>query len=178
MESKLEKYLSNKLYTRFGQYSIRQNYRPDWMEGLELDFYIDELKLAAEVQGLQHYEFVEYFHKTKDDFDSQKIRDEKKRIICRNKNILLIEIFTEKDADLFVKLVYEKSNKEIIEYPKPLKIFKSHGRTTKQLIKIYNKHLLNLWLYEHGVIQASKETVKSWERTVASGVVIKGTRRW
>lgn len=29
--SKLEDYLSNELFTRFGQYSIRRNYFPDWL---------------------------------------------------------------------------------------------------------------------------------------------------
>lgn len=76
--SKLESYLSKELYTRFGQYSIRQNYRPDWMDGLELDFYIQELKLAAEIQGAQHYSFVEFFHKNSKAFEDQKQRDANK----------------------------------------------------------------------------------------------------
>lgn len=107
MTSKLEKYLSKELYTRFGNLSICQNYRPAWMEGLELDFYIDELKIAAEVQGEQHYSFVKFFHKSKDDLEKQQIRDAKKQIICRERKIALIEIFTEKDADLFVLKIKE-----------------------------------------------------------------------
>lgn len=103
MTSRLEKYLSKELYTRFGHLSIRQNYRPEWMEGLELDFYIEELGIAAEVQGEQHYSFVEFFHKNGDGFEKQQDRDYKKLSICREKKIKLIEIFTEKDADLFIK---------------------------------------------------------------------------
>jgi hypothetical protein len=51
----------------FPQYRIRENYRPDWLLSsnitkLELDFYIEELKIGVEVQGEQHYKFVEFFH--------------------------------------------------------------------------------------------------------------------
>jgi len=83
MTSKLERYLSKELYTRFGQYSIKQNYRTQWLMGLELDFYIDELKVAAEVQGDQHYRFIEYFHKTQEGFENQKTRDIQKSILCK-----------------------------------------------------------------------------------------------
>lgn len=105
MTSKLEDYLSKELYTRYGHLSIKRNYRPDWMEGLELDFYIEEMKIAAEVQGEQHYRFVEYFHRTIENFESQQNRDAKKSVICRNSGVKLYEIFTELDADLFVKMV-------------------------------------------------------------------------
>lgn len=107
MTSKLERYLSKELYTRFGHLSIRQNYRPGWMEGLELDFYIEELGIAAEVQGNQHYSFIEFFHKNSDGFEKQQDRDYKKVSICREKKIKLVEIFTEKDADLFIKEISE-----------------------------------------------------------------------
>jgi hypothetical protein len=107
MTSKLEKYLSTALYTTFGQYSIRQNYRPDWLEGLELDFYIDEIKLAAEVQGEQHYRFIEHFHKDHKGFMAQRERDEKKEYLCRLHKVQLFEVHTEKDADLFVLKVKE-----------------------------------------------------------------------
>jgi hypothetical protein len=117
MTSKLEKYLSKELYTRFGDLSIRQNYRPAWMEGLELDFYVDEYKIAAEVQGAQHYSFVSFFHKSNEDFDSQKNRDAQKRVICREREIKLIEIFTEKDADIFIIDIVELRNE--IEKSKP-----------------------------------------------------------
>lgn len=123
MTSKLEKYLSNELYTRFGQYSIRQNYRPDWLEGLELDFYIDEIKIAAEVQGEQHYRFTPRFHKEYNDFLEQIKRDEKKQKICRENNIKLFEIFTEKDADLFILKVQDISTppKYFYRENKPIK---------------------------------------------------------
>ena len=144
MTSKLERYLSKELYTRFGQYSIRQNYRPDWLEGLELDFYIDELKLAAEVQGEQHYSFVEYFHRTKENFEAQKTRDANKSYLCRLNKIELVEIHTEKDADLFVRLVAERSTPVIVELVldnrQAAKEKQRNKEQKSKLNKLYKKH--------------------------------------
>ena len=133
MISKLENYLAKELYTRFGQYSIRQNYRPDWLEGLELDFYIDELNLAAEVQGDQHYQFVEWFHRTKENFQKQLDRDAKKSLICRQRGIKLFEIFTEKDADLFITTIKEKNKpKEKYFYQEPSPNYRTYKKLLMQ----------------------------------------------
>lgn len=134
MTSRLEKYLSKELYTRFGHLSIRQNYRPTWMDGLELDFFIEDLNIAAEVQGAQHYQFVEYFHKSQDDFEKQKDRDAKKVLICRERKIKLVEIFTEKDADLFILKVKEmdKSKTPKYYYHEEYKGEKSSSRVGRQ----------------------------------------------
>lgn len=178
MTSKLESYLSKELYTRFGQYSVRQNYRPFWLDGLELDFYIDELILAAEVQGEQHYSFVEFFHRNQEGFEAQKKRDIEKSIICRNHGIDLIEIHTEKDADLFVLLVRERSNIQPIEIPKGLGIFKKHNKFERDAIKTYNKALKKLSLHEQGAFPASEHELEVWKKIVKKGVKVKGVRRW
>lgn len=178
MTSKLETYLSKELYTRFGQYSIRQNYHAQWLMGLELDFYIDELKLAAEVQGEQHYKFIPHFHKNKDGFEKQKIRDTQKSILCRENGVRLVEIFTEKDADLFISLVKEKENIKQIEIPKGLSVFSKHSKFERDAIKTYNKALKKLYLYEQGIFQASEHELDVWKKAVEKGVKIKGTRRW
>lgn len=123
MGSKLEKYLSKELHERFGHLHIKQNYRPEWLTGsdgtrLELDFYLESLKISAEIQGKQHYEFVEFFHKNIEGFQNQKRRDEEKRIICKNKGIKIVEIYTELDADLFIKAVQELcKDRPTIKYP-------------------------------------------------------------
>lgn len=72
--------------------------RPDFLKNpitntnLELDCYCDELKLALEYNGKQHYEFVPKFHKTKNDFYNQKYRDEIKKRLCYENGIDLIEV--------------------------------------------------------------------------------------
>ena len=59
---------------------------------LELDCFNPEMKLALEYNGIQHYKFIPYFHKTKEAFHNQKYRDEIKRYKCKENEIDLIEV--------------------------------------------------------------------------------------
>jgi len=74
---------------------------------LELDFFSEELNLAIEVQGKQHYQWVLFFQPTKWDFYAQKRRDNLKRGLCAKKGITLIEapywIKTEVDKVKFLR---------------------------------------------------------------------------
>lgn len=80
--------------------------RPDFLrnvngQNLELDMYNDELKIAVEYNGRQHYEFVPYFHRTKESFNNQKQRDFIKRLLCEKQGIFLIEVpYTVKIDDI------------------------------------------------------------------------------
>jgi len=71
--------------------------RPDWLtdrEGarLELDYLIEELDIAVEVQGEQHYHYVPYFHGSYDQFLKRVERDKIKREKCTAVGIMLLEI--------------------------------------------------------------------------------------
>ena len=57
---------------------------------LELDFYLPELKIAFEVQGLQHYEPVEYFGGV-ENFKKVQNRDIIKRTLCESEGVILHE---------------------------------------------------------------------------------------
>jgi hypothetical protein len=59
---------------------------------LELDCYDDELRLACEYNGKQHYHFLPYFHKNKEAFMNQKYRDDMKRRMCKDAGVNLIEV--------------------------------------------------------------------------------------
>jgi hypothetical protein len=59
---------------------------------LEIDCYNDRLKLGVEYNGIQHYKYIPYFHKTKDSFHNQKYRDYVKNDICQKNGITLIEV--------------------------------------------------------------------------------------
>lgn len=59
---------------------------------LELDCFDPELKIALEYNGIQHYEYIPFFHKNKEAFLNQKYRDDMKRRICRENGIVLIEV--------------------------------------------------------------------------------------
>jgi len=62
------------------------------LEGLEIDCYIPELKLGFEYNGKQHYEHIEFFHKTTKDFEAQKNRDIEKLKRAEHKGIKIITI--------------------------------------------------------------------------------------
>lgn len=59
---------------------------------LEIDCFNEELRLGVEYNGRQHYEYVPFFHSSKEAFYNQKYRDKLKSIYCRERGITLIEI--------------------------------------------------------------------------------------
>lgn len=94
--SKLQREVSRLLSIHLGGYTIRENIRPDWLifDGVrvELDFYIEELAVAIEVQGEQHYHYVPIFHHNPDGFKKRVECDEQKRITCAKHGIRLFEV--------------------------------------------------------------------------------------
>ena len=95
-DSKLElqaKFILEDIFKR-PFYKIRPDFLKNDVTGynLEIDLYNDDLKLAVEVQGDQHYKFIPFFHKSKADFLNQRYRDEMKKDKCRKEGITLIEI--------------------------------------------------------------------------------------
>lgn len=65
-----------------------ENYRPDWLYGMELDLFWPELGLAVEFQGDQHY--LPVFGV--DAMRSQQFRDARKKKICWENGVTLIEV--------------------------------------------------------------------------------------
>ncbi len=100
----------------FQDYEILTHHRKtleDWgYQGLELDIYIPELKLAFEYMGIQHYKFNGFFHTNKEEFEAQQYRDRCKKRLCKLKGIKLIRIrYDEKLSEQLVlsKLKYTPS---------------------------------------------------------------------
>lgn len=73
-----------------GHPDFYENYRPVWMQGLELDFYYPDQKLAFEVQGDQHNRFTPKFHACIEDFVAQQDRDKRKKHLCKSRGIELV----------------------------------------------------------------------------------------
>jgi hypothetical protein len=81
--------------------------RPDFLKNevtgknLELDCYNEELKIAIEYNGIQHYEYTPIFHKTRDIFYNTKYRDKMKETLCRKNGVKLIVVpYTVKLQDI------------------------------------------------------------------------------
>ena len=84
--------------------------RPDFLRNevtgnnfnLELDCFNPDLKLAVEYNGIQHYKYTPYFHKSNEHFLNQKYRDYMKRNLCKEAGVNLIEVpYTVKNDKIF-----------------------------------------------------------------------------
>jgi len=95
--SKLQRATSQRLFKKYGKYGLVENTRPIWLisskgERLELDFYIEKLRVAVEVQGMQHFQYTQPFHASEADFKEQLRRDREKFTICEKAGISLLYV--------------------------------------------------------------------------------------
>jgi len=77
---------------KFPKTKMQEFIVPSTGRKLELDGYCEALAMGFEYQGKQHYEHLERFHKTVDDFQLQQKRDQLKRRYCHEYGVLLIEV--------------------------------------------------------------------------------------
>jgi len=66
---------------------------------LYLDFYLPLYKVAIEIQGEQHFKFIQHFHRTQYNFFLQKKRDSQKQEWCLLNSIQLIVFNYNEDID-------------------------------------------------------------------------------
>ena len=94
--SKGERFCRKYLENRFGKPFVKS--RPEFLrhpksgQHLELDCFNQELRLAVEYNGRQHYEFVPFFHRTIDDFRAMQERDAAKSELCRRYGVSLVVV--------------------------------------------------------------------------------------
>ena len=72
--------------------------RPDFLknpltgENLELDCFNEQVLIALEYQGIQHYRYPNPFHKSEEEFRKLIIKDEYKKQVCQQIGIILITV--------------------------------------------------------------------------------------
>lgn len=107
--------LEHLLKIKFPSVSIKE------MEGLQLDGFNSDKRIAFEYQGYQHFTENSHFHSDEKRYISQIERDNYKKVLCKKNKITLIEIFEFKTIrsgriHLFLEQVKEQLRKLQIEY--------------------------------------------------------------
>jgi hypothetical protein len=107
-----ETLLYNIITHLYPNHSIIRHHRPDWLDRLELDIYLPELKLAFEYQGQQHFHAIKAWGGEKALNDLEE-RDRKKANLCSQNGITLIPIdYTEPLTEGYLhKVISQKIGK-------------------------------------------------------------------
>lgn len=76
---------------------------------LELDCYNEQLGIAIEYNGEQHYKYIPFFHKTKDTFYNLKYRDDMKKRLCQENGVRLIIVpYNVEDIKSYLRMQLQK----------------------------------------------------------------------
>ena len=125
-KKKAEKYCRDYIENLFKK-SFPQT-KPKWLRNpktgylLELDGFCEELKIAFEYNGKQHYEYPNCFHKTKKQFEEQIYRDLVKSKLCEENKIILLKI--KYFPNYKQKTINDIIMEEIKKYPQIFNIIK------------------------------------------------------
>ena len=99
-------------------------YLPYNENNIKINKNIPETGIIFEYDGIQHFRFIPYFHKTEEKFNSQILRDKEKNLYCRKNNIKLVRIpytsKTEEDIKQDINLALDNPSTFILtgDYPK------------------------------------------------------------
>lgn len=105
----------NKIEQWLNEHNIKfehQKYFREWDIGIHyFDFYIPEYNLIIEFHGRQHYEYVEYFHKSVEMFEYRQEKDlQKKNTALKNGlNYLSIKYTVRDNLDLLLPQIFSST---------------------------------------------------------------------
>ncbi len=86
------------LAEKFAPHKVVRQYSPDWLQGLRFDAYINDLRLAIEYQGEQHFMPIDLFG-GKEGLTQTIARDELKRALSAQNGVKLCYITFEQDIE-------------------------------------------------------------------------------
>lgn len=113
-ESIVRRCLQNIFDKPFENVRIDEMKNKKTLRNMELDCYNEDLKIAAEYQGIQHYKFVPFFHTTIENFKRQRERDLIKKSLCKENGIFLITVPYNLKHDRICRFI----KSELIKYDK------------------------------------------------------------
>jgi hypothetical protein len=86
------------------------SFNPKPRQTLYFDFYLPSFKMAVEVQGKQHTEYVPFFHKNIINYGLAKTRDKDKKKWCQLNNIILVELPEDETNDDWTKRLSQRQD--------------------------------------------------------------------
>ncbi|TGL99658.1 hypothetical protein [Leptospira jelokensis] len=103
-----EQLIYNELVKFIEPKKIKRRFRPEWLNGLELDFFIKigRLEFAIEHQGEQHVRSIDFFGGNLN-FQGQILRDREKLDICIERNIFLFYCYYDDSIPNFIRTIKE-----------------------------------------------------------------------
>ncbi len=176
-------------YTAFEQIFNKKfiKYKPDWLKNsrnnqMELDGYNDELKLAFEHQGEQHFLFNKYFHRTINDLSQRKQDDLQKQQLCKEHKIILIQVPEIPGTLQFINVKnfiieeYKKQNIKLLENVENIEIdfnkaylipkTKEYLNELQEFVKKKNGECLSIvWLGNNTKLQFKCKENHVWQAT-------------
>jgi len=130
---------------------------PETNRGLELDGYNEELKIAFEYNGAQHYRKIDYWQ-TDETFKDQQNRDILTQKLCKENNIKLVIIpYTVKYEDLYTFIINyfpEYNFEKTIDYD-----------------------ILKLESYNEDRLDEIRKTIEKYKGTLLTGFYINNTTK-
>lgn len=109
-----------------------ENYRPEWLDGMELDFYFEAIRMAIEFQGGQH--FTPCFGWGA--MNAQRNRDTRKKAICKGRGIRLIRIeATDLNLSRFRCMLNQRGFAHVLKHPRFAKGFNRLGTAYRVMLK-------------------------------------------
>jgi hypothetical protein len=121
--------------------------RPKWLvnsigKRLELDGYNEELGIAFEYHGVQHFKYNPFFHRGKNTLEKRIEDDAKKRELCLKNNVYLIEIDFTIDKNEIFNFILNSLNtlpnsSEIIKNSKEINIGELNTWKRDDLLKLH-----------------------------------------
>ncbi|CAG8814974.1 135_t:CDS:1, partial [Gigaspora margarita] len=93
-------------------------YRPPFMEGLELDAFFRSNRIALEVQGAQHRLHNTSWYKDVKKLEDIVNRDRKKRCMCQDNGIFLLEVWYDEKPEIVIPERIQKIKEFINQAPK------------------------------------------------------------